>query len=165
MSGGLERDVVVVGAGLAGLTAAVSLARTGRSVTVYERLPRAGGLCGSFVEEGYEFVIACNEFGSDMGRIFTSLGLEVEFRPSRTRISLGDETLSLPPDARTVLRLARRAPALLRFLWRAWRTESGSLAEVLDAAHAPSRLSDLIGVVTAMAGVPFQSMRLEELRE
>jgi phytoene dehydrogenase-like protein len=162
--GGTERDVVVVGAGLAGLTAAVSLARAGRSVTVYERLPRVGGLCGSFVEEGYEFVLACNEFGSAIVRTFAALGLDVEFCPSRTRVSLGDETLSLPPDARTVLRLARRAPALLRFLWRAWRTESSSLAEVLDAAHAPTSLSDLIGVIAALAGVPLQSMRLEEVR-
>jgi phytoene dehydrogenase-like protein len=159
------RDVVVLGAGLAGLTAAVSLARAGRSVTVYERLPRAGGLCGSFVEDGYEFVLACNEFGSDIVRIFTALGLDVEFRPSRTRVSLGDETLSLPADARTVLRLARRTVALLRFLWRAKRTESGSLAEVLDAARAPASVSDLVGVIAALAGVPLQSMRLEELRE
>jgi phytoene dehydrogenase-like protein len=163
--GGTERDVVVVGAGLAGLTAAVSLARAEKSVTVYERLPRAGGLCGSFVDEGYEFVIACNEFGGAIVRIFAGLGLDVEFRPSRSRVSLGDEMLSLPPDAWTVLRLARRAPALLRFLWRARRTESGSLAEVLDAAHAPRSLSDLIGILAAMAGVPLQSLRLEEVRE
>jgi phytoene dehydrogenase-like protein len=163
--GGTESDVIVVGAGLAGLAAAVGVARAGRSVTVYERLPRAGGLCGSYIDEGYEFVIACNEFGGHMARSFASLGLDAEFRPSRTRVSLGDETLVLPPDARTVLRLARRAPALLRFLWRARQMESGSLAEVLDAARAPTSLSDLIGVVSALGGVPLQSMRLEELRE
>jgi phytoene dehydrogenase-like protein len=163
--GATERDVVVVGAGLAGLTAAVSLARAGRSVTVYERLPRAGGLCGTFVDEGYEFVLGCNEFGSAIVGIFAALGLDVEFRPSRTRVSLGDETLSLPPNARTVLRLARRGPVLFRFLWRAWRTQTGSLAEVLDAAHAPTYLCDLIGVIAALAGVPLQSMRLEEVRE
>src|ERR1043166_4515566 len=124
IDGGTKWDVVVVGAGLAGLTAAVSLARAGRSVTVYERLPRAGGLCGSFVEEGYEFVLACNEFGGDIVPAFAALGLDVAFHSSRTRVSLGHETLALPPDARTVLCLTRRAPALLRFLWRAWRTES-----------------------------------------
>ena len=40
----------IVGAGLAGLAAAVSLVRAGRSITLYEAAGRAGGRCRSYVD-------------------------------------------------------------------------------------------------------------------
>ena len=40
----------IIGAGLAGLAAAVSLVRAGRSITVYETAGRAGGRCRSYVD-------------------------------------------------------------------------------------------------------------------
>jgi squalene-associated FAD-dependent desaturase len=42
----------VVGAGLSGLAAAVSLAAAGRAVTVYEAGPAAGGRCRSYLDRG-----------------------------------------------------------------------------------------------------------------
>jgi len=39
-----EKEVIVVGAGLAGLTAALNLARDGKEVTVLEKFPRVGGI-------------------------------------------------------------------------------------------------------------------------
>ena len=47
----------VIGAGLAGLAAAVSLARAGRSVTVHEAGGRAGGRCRSYVDAKLERVV------------------------------------------------------------------------------------------------------------
>lgn len=47
--------VVVVGAGLGGLSAALTLAGTGRRVTVLERSDRPGGLCGTHTAGGYTF--------------------------------------------------------------------------------------------------------------
>jgi glycine/D-amino acid oxidase-like deaminating enzyme/nitrite reductase/ring-hydroxylating ferredoxin subunit len=42
----LDADIVVVGAGIAGLTAAYQLARTGRSVVILDKGPIAGGMTG-----------------------------------------------------------------------------------------------------------------------
>ena len=42
--------VHVVGAGLAGLAAAVRLTQAGRAVHLYEAAPRAGGRCRSYFE-------------------------------------------------------------------------------------------------------------------
>ncbi|MER6335093.1 FAD-dependent oxidoreductase [Streptomyces sp. NPDC001034] len=48
-----ELDVAVVGAGIAGLTAAHELRRAGLSVRVYERLPHVGGRMRSLRHEGW----------------------------------------------------------------------------------------------------------------
>ena len=43
----IERDVVVIGAGPAGLMAARTLKKAGRSVAVLEARPRVGGRAGT----------------------------------------------------------------------------------------------------------------------
>jgi phytoene desaturase len=48
-------SVIVVGAGLGGLRAALQLARSGRTVTVVERADRAGGLARGCTINGYHF--------------------------------------------------------------------------------------------------------------
>lgn len=49
--------VHIIGAGLAGLACAVRLAKAGRSVSVYEAAPQAGGRCRSMYDEGLERTI------------------------------------------------------------------------------------------------------------
>jgi phytoene dehydrogenase-like protein len=50
-----DEDIVVIGAGLTGLTAAVMLARAGRSVTVFEQSSKAGGRARTENIDGYYF--------------------------------------------------------------------------------------------------------------
>jgi phytoene desaturase len=52
---GPSENVVVVGAGLAGLSAAMRLAGAGRTVTVLEREDVPGGRAGLVVKDGYRF--------------------------------------------------------------------------------------------------------------
>ena len=52
---GKTEDVVIVGAGLAGLSAAMRLAGAGRTVTVVERDPIPGGRAGRISDQGFEF--------------------------------------------------------------------------------------------------------------
>jgi phytoene desaturase len=52
---GPTEHVVVVGAGLGGLAAALHLTGAGRRVTVLERADVPGGRCGLIVDGGYRF--------------------------------------------------------------------------------------------------------------
>jgi phytoene desaturase len=48
-------SVIVIGAGIGGITAAIHLARHGINVTVLEKNPRPGGRCDRFSRDGHHF--------------------------------------------------------------------------------------------------------------
>ena len=45
-------DVIIIGAGLAGLSAGMDLARAGQRVTILERYKVVGGRCANWVDDG-----------------------------------------------------------------------------------------------------------------
>ncbi|MFH1150776.1 MAG: FAD-dependent oxidoreductase [Actinomycetota bacterium] len=84
-------DVVVVGAGLGGLSAAVSLSREGKKVLLLERHRVPGGYASSFKRGPYEFEVSLHELSGlgtpeDRGPLFklfeqTGVAERVEFLP------------------------------------------------------------------------------------
>lgn len=73
---GPDRDVVVVGAGIAGLAAARELERRGRRVTVLERASTVGGRLATWQVDGAQFDLGAQFFtqrGPEMARLVTEL--------------------------------------------------------------------------------------------
>jgi phytoene desaturase (3,4-didehydrolycopene-forming) len=81
------RSVLVVGAGVAGITAAIHLARAGLHVTVIEKDAAPGGRCGQFVRDGHRFDTGPTLFvmpllySSEFRALGVSLAELLELRP------------------------------------------------------------------------------------
>jgi len=52
----MKKNMVIVGAGISGLTAAAYLSHEGHSITLLEKSDDLGGLVGSFNRDGFVFV-------------------------------------------------------------------------------------------------------------
>jgi protoporphyrinogen oxidase len=122
-------DLVVLGAGPAGLAAAWRAARSGRSVTLLERAPVIGGMAASFEVAGVRV-----DHGSHRLHPATSprlladlhdlLGDDLQLRRRHGRLHVGDVWVGFPLAA---AELARRIPG--RML----------VGMAVDAATAPAR--------------------------
>lgn len=75
------KSVLVVGAGVAGLTAGEELTRQGASVTIIEREEQVGGLARSFRHDGVTFDLGPHRFHTDdegvEGQIRDVLGMDI----------------------------------------------------------------------------------------
>ena len=71
-----DYDVIVIGAGLGGLTSGALLAHQGRKVLVLEQSSRVGGCCSTFEKDGYHFDVGASivEIIQPIERVFRLLG-------------------------------------------------------------------------------------------
>ena len=119
-------DVVVIGAGPTGLTAAWELVRAGHKVTVFERDPKdVGGLARTLYYKGFRFDIGAHRFFSKNGDIsrWWNARLPGDFvRIKRlTRILYGGRFYHYPllaKDALFGLGLCNSTACVLSYLWR-----------------------------------------------
>ncbi|MGW4844379.1 phytoene desaturase family protein [Nocardia brasiliensis] len=161
----LEQDAIVVGAGLAGLTAATTLQAAGHQVTLIERADRVGGLCGCHTLDGYPFTIACNDFGHFLVEVLAELGVHVDFASPGSLICTPRRTYRLPVGPATVWPLLRELPDILRFL-RALRRSAESdhtvfVGDLLRSVQGRT-VADLIGIWCWAFGIPPNRFRSDK---
>jgi len=126
-----DQNIVVIGAGMAGLTAAAYLSRAGLQVDVFEQHSLPGGYVSSFVRQGYTFPAGPTSFVSNgiVFPILKELGLEDKRRFVRVGQQISWDAQDIPlRDSRQVCRdLSSHFPDQRRGLQRYFRwVEAGS---------------------------------------
>jgi len=96
----LEYDVIIVGGGMAGLTAGAFAVDAGYSVLICEKENQLGGLINSFDKNGFTFDVGIRAI-EDSGIVFpmlSSLGIEIEFVKSRVSLGIEDRVIAITSE-------------------------------------------------------------------
>lgn len=160
-----DADVLVIGAGLAGLSAAIRVALGSASVVVIDRLPVAGGLCGTWSDGEFTFVRACNDFSGRLVRELGELGVQLEFTRSRWRLVIGDRGFHNPPRLRDLPLVLRVLPDLWRARRLARTGAAANLGELVTRSDRSGLLSGFTGLMLAVAGTSPWNVQLADLQD
>jgi phytoene dehydrogenase-like protein len=93
----MRYDAIVVGGGIAGLTAAAYLSKSGKRVALFEKQESVGGLVQTFQRNGIYFDAGLRSI-ENSGIVFPmlrQLGIEMEWMKSEVSIGIGDKVLRL----------------------------------------------------------------------
>lgn len=95
----MEKQIVIVGAGISGLTAAAYLSQEGHKVTLLEKSDDLGGLIGSFKRDGFTFDhgIRGVENSGTLFPMLRQLGIKVDFIPNVVDMGIGKGIISINP--------------------------------------------------------------------
>lgn len=93
----MHYDIIVVGAGIAGLTASAFLAKSGHSVLLLEKDEKVGGCINSFERDGFIFDggIRATENSGVLFPMLHQLGIEMEFIKNNISIGLEKDVIRL----------------------------------------------------------------------
>jgi len=93
----MKYDAIVVGGGIAGLTAAAFLAKAGRSVLLCEKENACGGLVNMFERDGFFFDggVRAMENSGVLFPMLRKLGLEIQFVANRISIGIENQVIRI----------------------------------------------------------------------
>jgi len=160
----VSRNVIIVGGGLAGLSAAVFLARAGRTVTIFERRRYLGGRAVTHLRHGYRFNLGPHAFyRNGLGwNVLRELGIPVRGGVPKPRgiAMLGNERHKLPGNSWSLLTtslLTLKEKAKLAFLMLRIRRidpkpfASMTVREWIDANASDERVRQVLVAMFRLA--------------
>ena len=97
----MEYDAIVVGSGIAGLTATAYLSKAGLRTLLCEKEPSCGGLIGSFERDGFVFDggIRAMENSGVLLPMLKHLGVELELVRNHVSLGIEDRVIRLESEA------------------------------------------------------------------
>lgn len=171
-------SVIVIGAGVGGLSAAAYLAKAGIGTLVIERTPFPGGRCYARTIDGAAYDIGALYVGDRALEILdTTFGIDCASKPYRMGIRIGDSLISVPFDYRTLRELHRAGVTwrdILAFLLRApnlfrqsYFDRHHSVGEALDSLTGSEVIRQVGYVLFGVSGVspyglPSSYLRMSE---
>ena len=92
-----EDSIIIVGAGLASLTAAAYLSREGYKVIILEQSNKCGGLISSFNRNGFTFDVGARSIENSgvVKPLLKDLGIEIELLNSQVSLGIEKDILSM----------------------------------------------------------------------
>ncbi|MCP4653219.1 MAG: NAD(P)/FAD-dependent oxidoreductase [Candidatus Omnitrophica bacterium] len=170
-------DVVVIGAGIGGLTAGCYMAKYGLRVSVIEQHDKPGGYCSSFSKNGYHFDAGAHSLGSMrnegvISNVLNDLGVLKKFKYITSditdRVIMPDETVYVYRDsARTINELKSFFPKesknidnFFKFVLESKlltlvsKTKSLTFGELLNDFFTEKKLKSILSVFMGNLGLP-----------
>jgi phytoene dehydrogenase-like protein len=160
----VSKNVIIVGGGLAGLSAAVFLARAGRTVTIFERRRYLGGRAVTHLRHGYRFNLGPHAFyRNGIGwNVLRELGIPVRGGIPKPRgvAMLGEARYKLPGNPWSLLTtslLSAKAKAqVMLLLLRIRRIDpkpyaSMTVREWIDQTSSDPRVRQLLEALFRLA--------------
>ncbi|WP_019120530.1 phytoene desaturase family protein [Brevibacillus massiliensis] len=154
-----QYDVVVVGGGLAGLSAAAYLAHSGKKVAVVER-GALGGRAVTLTIKGFHFNFGAHAiYGRDssvLTRLERELGLKIDwqdFSPTKAKYDLGQELTDMPANIQglfrtKVLKGVEKVKFTFEILKTMLKVETGhphlSIGKWLEKKHVSEEVKDMM---------------------
>jgi phytoene dehydrogenase-like protein len=160
----VSKNVIVVGGGIAGLTAAIYLARGGCRVTIFEKKPYLGGRAITHLRKGFRFNLGPHAVyrAGTAAQVYRELGVPIRGgSPKRRGTAIVDgERHKLPVSLLSLLTTgllsgkAKMEAASLMFRLRRLDTkpfESITVREWLDTAVSNERLRQVMASLVRLA--------------
>ncbi|NLW88877.1 MAG: NAD(P)/FAD-dependent oxidoreductase [Clostridiaceae bacterium] len=124
-----EKSIIVVGGGIAGLTAALTLAKSGKEVLLLEKNEKCGGLMSTFTKDGFRFEAGARALVNAglIKPLIKEFDLDIEVLPNPITLGIEDNLLRIEGEE-SLLRYAD----LLKDLYPGSRPEVDRIIESIQ---------------------------------
>lgn len=159
-----EYDALVVGGGIAGIIAALYIQQAGYKVGIIEKRDRLGGLSGLQHINGYDFVLATNEYGQGLLQMLKELNLDIPFLPVKNYIYFEEHKVQLPPNLSTGFSLLSHGLEFWKLIQQAKKRGDNSLFDIMSENKFSDRFRDYVNLLYYGLGIPPKHLSIKTLK-